>query len=97
MKQKIDSELFAQILGKAVHYIAATENKSIKIIQDELGYALGRSGGSAIDYWRRGHVPEDEQEIEQLARDQLPIVALDRLVHWTYRNAATYSAPAGLH
>lgn len=68
MIQKIDGELFAQILGKAVHYIAATENKSIKIIQDELGYALGRSGGSAIDYWRRGHIPEKPREVEHLAR-----------------------------
>jgi hypothetical protein len=67
MIQKKDGELFAQILGKAVHYIAATENKSIKIIQDELGYSLGRGGGSAIDYWRRGHIPENSQEVERLA------------------------------
>lgn len=68
MKPRTDGEHFALILGKAVHLIAALENKSIKIIQDEIGYEIGRRGGSPIDYWRRGHVPEEDAEIEQLAR-----------------------------
>lgn len=68
MKSRTDGEHFALILGKAVHFIAAAENKSIRIVQDEIGYELGRTGGSAIDYWRRGHVPEQDQDVEQLAR-----------------------------
>lgn len=68
MKRRTDGEYFALILGKAIHFIAAAENKSIKIVQDEIGYELGRTGGSAIDYWRRGHVPEEDHDVEQLAR-----------------------------
>jgi hypothetical protein len=61
-------EKFAKLLTTAVHIIAARESKTIGSVQDELGYALGRdSGGSCIEYWRKGHIPTRLEELETLA------------------------------
>jgi hypothetical protein len=63
---------FADMLTIAVRTIAAREHKTIACVQDELGYALGRdSGGSCIEYWRKGHVPADLSEVEKLAQELL--------------------------
>lgn len=60
---------FGQLLTEAVRHIELRESKSIQIVQDELGYALDReSGGSAIEYWRKGHVPAKRFDVERLAR-----------------------------
>jgi hypothetical protein len=60
---------FGQMLTEAVREIALRERKSVQIVQDELGYGLEReSGGSAIEYWRKGHIPSRPGEAEQLAR-----------------------------
>src|SRR5262245_40237601 len=60
---------FGHLLTEAVYRIRAIEATSIAIIQDELGYAIGReTGGSAIEYWRKQHVPDDPDELERLAR-----------------------------
>lgn len=59
---------FAQLLSEGVHRVRLCEDKSVQIVQDELGYALGREGGSAIEYWRKGHVPPRLHEVEDLAR-----------------------------
>ena len=68
MKKHADPKQFAFLMGQAIHYIAAAEGKNIKVVQDEIGYDVGRNGGSPIDYWRRGHIPEHAADIEQLAR-----------------------------
>lgn len=61
---------FAHLLTQAVRRITLQENSQIQIVQDELGYALGRdAGGSAIEYWRKGHVPAQLDELENLARE----------------------------
>jgi hypothetical protein len=61
---------FAQLLSRAVRQIAFRSNIQIQIIQDELGYALGReAGGSSIEYWRKGHIPSRLAEVEALARE----------------------------
>src|SRR6266545_8235033 len=63
-------KLFGQLLTEAVYRIRSIEAKSIAIVHDELGYAIGReNGGSAIEYWRKGHVPEYLVEVERLARE----------------------------
>jgi hypothetical protein len=42
------------------------------VVQDELGYAIGReAGGSSIEYWRKGHIPADLAEVETLAKELL--------------------------
>jgi hypothetical protein len=61
---------FANLLKEAIYRIKDGQNdKSVASIQDELGYALGReTGGSAIDYWRRGNLPV-EADLERLAEE----------------------------
>lgn len=54
-------------------------------VQDEMGHALGRSGGSCIDYWRRGHAPAELADLEKLAqiiaaRGGLPLSEIEQLV-----------------
>lgn len=63
-------EKFALLLTQAIRQIAWRYNVTIQAVQDELGYALGReTGGSAIEYWRKGHLPARLPEIEALARE----------------------------
>ena len=79
---------FGDMLSEAVRQIALRERKSILIVQDELGYGLEReSGGSAIEYWRKGHIPSRPGEIEQLARliaarADLPREWMQRFAHY---------------
>jgi len=61
---------FADLLSTAVRTIAARENRTVASVQDELGYALGReTGGSCIEYWRKGHIPADPRDVERLAEE----------------------------
>jgi hypothetical protein len=61
---------FAQLLTQAVRRITLLGDSKIQIVQDELGYAIGReAGGSSIEYWRKGHVPSRLAELEILARE----------------------------
>ena len=50
---------FAAFLERAIAQIHAQENIPKRVIADELGYAVGRQGSTAIDYWCRsgGHIP----------------------------------------
>lgn len=59
---------FGTLLSAGIRIVAARENKSISIIEDELGYALGRKGGSVISRYRRGNIPPKMSDIEILAR-----------------------------
>ncbi len=60
---------FGFLLTKAVRIVAMEKHKNIGIVEDELGYAIGReSGGSSIRYWRKGHIPPEPDEVEKLAR-----------------------------
>lgn len=60
---------FARLLTEALYTIKANEGKTLAIIQDEIGFALGReSGGSAIAHWRRGNIPAETADLEKLAR-----------------------------
>lgn len=75
-------KLFAQLLSDGIHHIHLRENKKIGIIQDELGYMLGRTGAHAINHWRRGHVPADAEVVAILAREfavrgQMPLKWLE--------------------
>jgi hypothetical protein len=64
------SARFAELLTTAVRTIAAHENRTVAAVQDELGYSLGReTGGSAIEYWRKGHIPADPRDVEKLAAE----------------------------
>jgi hypothetical protein len=70
---------FGRLLTEAVYRIELRDSKSIQIVQDELGYALDReSGGSAIEYWRKGHIPARQIDVERLARAVVQRGALGR-------------------
>lgn len=56
------------MLSEAIHTIKVCEGSTIAIVQDELGYALGRKGGSAIERWRQGYLPPTMDDRETLAR-----------------------------
>jgi hypothetical protein len=67
----VNSAKFAELLTKAVRQIHVRENKPLSIIQDELGQAVGKSGSSAIEHWRKGNIPKSptmRQLAEQIAR-----------------------------
>ncbi len=61
-------EQFAKLLTLAVRRIKVEENKTLEIIQDELGFGVNHAGGSFITYLRKGHVPSDQRDLEQLAQ-----------------------------
>ena len=63
-----DPKQFSQLLSEGIHRIRIQENKKIGLIQDELGYALGRNGAHAINHWRRGNVPAQLDDLAVLAR-----------------------------
>ncbi|MBV7331071.1 AAA family ATPase [Chloroflexi bacterium TSY] len=63
------SERFAQLLTEGIYTIKRREAKPIHVIQDELGYVLGREGGSAVEYWRKGNVPKKFADIIELAQE----------------------------
>src|SRR5512135_605666 len=68
---------FAQLLTEGIYHIRQRESKQIQVVQDELGYALGRTGGSVIEYWRKGHLPATHQDVEDLARELVRRGGLD--------------------
>lgn len=58
---------FATLLTEAIYSIKRSEGKTLAIIQDELGYALGReTGGSIFEYWRKGNLPKVLSELDRL-------------------------------
>lgn len=60
---------FARLLTKAIHRIRAETGDTISGIQDEICTALGKEGGSIIEYWRKGNLPAELSDLEQLARE----------------------------
>lgn len=72
-------EKFGSLLTQGIYKLKSREpEKSVAMIQDELGYAIGRKGGSAIQYWRGGRIPANETEIVALARELVQRGGLDK-------------------
>jgi hypothetical protein len=70
-------EKFVELLVAALLTIRARSGRSMAVIQDELGYALGREGSSYIAYLRKGHPPTALEDIEQLAQTLVAQGGLD--------------------
>jgi len=87
---------FAQLLTEGIHRIRLRENKTVQIVQDELGYLLGREGGSAIEYWRKGHLPAKLAEIEMLAREMVQRGQLEAAWLEQFLQSAEHPQPARL-
>ncbi len=60
---------FAALLTEAVFRIKGLTSRPIEVIQDELGYAIGKKGGASIERWRQGYVPANLSDLEALARE----------------------------
>jgi hypothetical protein len=88
---------FAQLLTEGIHRVRLRENKTVQIVQDELGYALGREGGSAIEYWRKGHIPSRPEEVADLARQLVRRGRLDAEWLGQFLRSAAYPQPEALH
>lgn len=89
------TEKFAELLTEGVYRIRIIESKTIQILQDELGYAIGRDGGSAIEYWRKGHIPK-LSEVENLAREIVKRGQLERAWLEQFLDSADHPAVNGL-
>jgi hypothetical protein len=93
-------EKFAHLLSAAIYRIRIQESgtlkKTIGIVQDELGYALGRDGGSCIEYWRKGNIPAELDDVERLARELVKRAGLERHELEQFLAVAEHPAPAGL-
>ena len=93
-------EKFAQLLTRAVYRIrvhdSRTMKKTVGIVQDELGYALGREGGSCIEYWRRGYIPATMDDVERLARELVSRGGLDQEELKEFLDSAGYPQPTSL-
>ena len=91
------AEAFARSLTEAVYQIRHRESKSIRAVQDELGYALGKKGGASIEYWRKGHVPAKLTDVEQLAREIVTRTDLGPGWLKSFLESAGYPDPQQLH
>lgn len=87
---------FGQLLSVGIRHISARENKQIQIIEDELGYAVKRNGGTAIHYWRHGHYPSQPADVETLARAIVQRGKVDRAWLDRFLRSANYPNPTGL-
>ena len=53
-----ENKAFGSLLRDAVRTVAHREGKKIGVLDDELGLALGKSGGATtLQYWKVGHIP----------------------------------------
>lgn len=60
---------FSRLLSEAIQLIAYRQHKNRQAVQDEIGYAIGRNGGTAIAYWiYRKRIPARLSDIETLAQ-----------------------------
>src|SRR5262249_9791904 len=87
------AERFAQLLTEGIHRIRIQEGKSTRAIQDEVGYELGREGGSAIEHWRKGRLPPHLSDVEQLARAIVRRGRLDQVWLEAFLKSAGHPAP----
>ncbi len=90
------SDKFAQLLTEAIYQIRLLEHKNISIVQDEVGYAIGRDGGSPIEYWRKGHIPKEREEIERLCEVLIERGKVDEEWLREFLDASGYIAPQPL-
>ena len=89
---------FAALLQTGITAIANRTSKPKGVIRDELGYAIGRNGGSAIEYWvyGDGRIPSRQEEVEALARVLVEAGGLDRSWLAAFLESAEYANRAQL-
>ena len=85
---------FAALLTAAIQQIKRREGKPVRVIQDELGYALGKAGGSMVEFWRKGNLPARHADVELLARLLVRRGRLDRAWLEVFLTTSGYGAGA---
>src|SRR5947207_12562365 len=96
-KMPIPSEQrFARLLTEGVHLIRLRTFKTTQIVQEELGRALGRNGGSVIEYWRKGHRPPKLSDIETLAKEFVGQARVEREWLEQFLRSANHPDPLDL-
>ncbi|MCC6455611.1 MAG: tetratricopeptide repeat protein [Caldilineaceae bacterium] len=84
---------FAAQLRYAIQRAKAVEGKKIGIIQDELGYAIGRQGRTAIEYYLKEHIPPQLADVETLGRELVRRAQLDEAWLESFLRYAGHPAP----
>jgi len=85
---------FAAHLRYAIQRAKAVEGKRIGIIQDELGYAIGRQGRTAIEHYLKEHIPPQLSDVETLGRELVRRARLDEAWLTSFLSSAGHPAPA---
>ena len=88
MKQS--EQLFGELLTEAIREISKYESKSMAIVQDELGHAIGKKGKSSIEKWRVGARPSKSNDVAGLAREIMKRIRKDRGWLETFCDAGGY-------
>ena len=63
------NEQFGRLLTEGIHLISIRKGLNIAHVEWRIGQAIGRNGknpGSAIQYWKRGHVPAKPADLDGL-------------------------------
>ncbi len=63
------SQKFGDLLTEAIWRIKGRTSKPIKVIQEELGFAMGKTGDASLEYWRQGHIPSELADLEALTKN----------------------------
>lgn len=87
----MNPQRFGELLTKGIYAIKSREGRQVSLIEDELGYALGRNGGSSIIHWRRGNIPTKAKDIEILAQVIVQRGCLDQTWLEEFYHAAGYA------
>lgn len=91
----MDKNVFGRLLTIGIKGIAARQGINIATVQDRLGYSVGREGGSAVEYWRKGN-PPDPPTVAELARHCVQDGGMDRSWLVEFLQSAGYYATAVL-
>lgn len=81
---------FGRLLTEAIQRIKSIEDKPISVIQDELGYAIDRTGAT-VENWRKGNLPVKQAQTKKLSRALAGRCDLDRVWFKRFLSAAGYT------
>ncbi len=83
---------FSRLLTEAIRLLKSQEDKSIAAIQDELGYAIGRTGAT-VEHWRKGNLPARPDQTEAFVQALCERTDLDRAWYKRFLITAGHANP----
>jgi LuxR family glucitol operon transcriptional activator len=84
-----NSKKFGRLITQGLYHWASQQDKSIKAVQNEIASEMGLTT-SAIDYWRRGHIPIKSDNVASLIRYFVKNGTLNKDWATDFLNAAEY-------